>query len=224
MKRYTLLCAVGLLLSACSSDDPTQPAADEAQPDLVSEPTGQGQAPQITPPVNEKAQRELDKLIKLAELGDTNAQARIAWMYQHGEGAELNHELAFKWMKKAADKGDSTAQDNLGVYYREGIGTDENPTEAANWFKKSAMQGNAQGQGNLGQALIDGKGIEKNYYLGYVWSGIAVKSSNLSFAKHNQTQVGSALKPEQRAQADKAIADWKPGQEPAAIDLTPAKK
>jgi TPR repeat protein len=66
------------------------------------------------------------------------------------------------------------------------------------------MQGNAQGQCNLGQALIDGKGIEKNYYLGYVWSGIAIKSSSLSFAKHNQTQVGSALNPEQRVQTDKA--------------------
>ena len=118
-------------------------------------------------------------------------------------------------MKKSAEKGDSVSQDNLGVFYRDGIGTDVDPVAAASWFKKSAIQGNPQGQGNLGQALIEGKGVERNYYMGYVWSGISAKSGQTEFAKNNLTQVGGALKPEERAKADKTIADWKPDSEPS---------
>jgi TPR repeat protein len=135
-------------------------------------------------------------------------------MYRNGEGVEKNDQLAFQWMKKSAEKGDSTSQDNLGVFYRDGIGTEIDAADAVSWFKKSALQGNPQGQGNLGQALITGEGVEKNYFLAYVWTGLSAKSGKAEFAKSNLVQVGSALSPEDRAKADKLIAEWKPGNEP----------
>lgn len=205
----------GLLLSACS-DQSTVPAQD--MDDAGAAPAGTQSAP---PPVfvdtlpSDPGQREFNRLLAQAEQGDSNAQARIAWMYHTGEGVEKNDELALQWMKKAAEKGDSVAQNNLGVYYRDGVGTAPDPVAAAEWFRKSALQGNAQGQGNFGQALITGAGVERNNYLGYVWSGIAAKSADADFAKKNLVQVGGALKPEERAKADQAIADWKPGSEPS---------
>lgn len=203
-----------LLLSACSD----QSAAPE---DMADTEAASADVQGTPPPVfvdtrpSDPGQREFDRLLAQAEQGDINAQARIAWMYHTGEGVEKNDELALQWMKKAAEKGDSVAQNNLGVYYRDGVGTAADPAEAAKWFTKSAIQGNPQGQGNLGQAYITGAGVERNNYLGYVWSGIAAKSVDADFAKKNLVQVGGALKPEERAKADQAIADWKPGNEPS---------
>ena len=203
-----------LLLSACSGQD-SAPEADMAE-DATPQSAPDAPAPVFTETLpSDPAQREFDRLLKQAEMGDSNAQARIAWMYHTGEGVEKNDAMAFEWMKKAADKGDSVAQNNLGVYYRDGVGTAADPAAAAEWFKKSALQGNAQGQGNLGQALITGAGVERNNYLGYVWSGIAAKSADAEFAKKNLVQVGGALKPDERAKADQAIADWRPGREPS---------
>lgn len=212
--RAAFIAALLSVAGACS-DKPAAPESSMGQEPLPESTTGQT-APEFKDPLpSDPMQREFDKLLKLAELGDSNAQARIAWMYQKGEGVEKNDQLAFQWMKKSAEKGDSVAQDNLGVFYRDGIGTDADPAAAASWFKKSALQGNPQGQGNLGQAFIDGNGVERNYYLGYVWSGISAKSGSTEFAKNNLTQVGGALKPEERAKADQAIADWTPGREPS---------
>ena len=208
MLALTIVCA------ACSDKTPAPEVAmadESAALTTASAPLPEFKDPRPSDPV----QREFDRLLQLAELGDSNAQARIAWMYLKGEGVEKNDQLAFQWMKKSAEKGDSVSQDNLGVFYRDGIGTDVDPVAAASWFKKSAIQGNPQGQGNLGQALIEGKGVERNYYMGYVWSGISAKSGQTEFANNNLTQVGGALKPEERAKADKTIADWKPDSEPS---------
>jgi TPR repeat protein len=214
-KWLTIATALIVLLmqSSCSKKDQTQ---DESANDSM--PTQQS-ATAATPVFKDTlpsnpAEREFDKLLKLAELGDSNAQARIAWMYRNGEGVEKNDQLAFQWMKKSAEKGDSTSQDNLGVFYRDGIGTEIDAADAVSWFKKSALQGNPQGQGNLGQALITGEGVEKNYFLAYVWTGLSAKSGKADFAKSNLVQVGGALSPEDRAKADKLIAEWKPGDEP----------
>lgn len=203
-----------LALVACTENSPAPETAmaDESEVETVAgAPMPEFKDPRPSDPV----QREFDRLLQLAELGDSNAQARIAWMYRNGEGVEKNDQLAFQWMKKSAEKGDSVAQDNLGVFYRDGIGTEVDAAAAVSWFRKSAVQGNPEGQGNLGQALIDGNGIERNYYLGYVWSGISAKSGKTEFAKNNVVQVGSALTPEERTKADTAIADWTPGREPS---------
>ena len=215
-RRFRTVSALILMLAlaACSEKTPAPETAEQVQ--TAAEGPAGAPLPEFkdTRP-SDPVQREFDKLLQLAELGDSNAQARIAWMYRNGEGVEKNDQLAFQWMKKSAEKGDSVAQDNLGVFYRDGIGTEINKAEAVSWFKKSALQGNPEGQGNLGQALIDGSGVERNYYLGYVWSGISAKSGKSEFAKNNLVQVGGALKPEERDKADQVIADWTPGREPS---------
>lgn len=216
-KWLTIATALIVLLMQSSCSKKAQPGDESANDSIPTQQSATAATPifKDTLPSN-PAEREFDKLLKLAELGDSNAQARIAWMYRNGEGVEKNDQLAFQWMKKSAEKGDSTSQDNLGVFYRDGIGTEIDDTEAATWFKKSALQGNPQGQGNLGQAYITGAGVEKNNFLAYVWSGLSAKSGKAEFAKFNLTQVGSALTPEDRANADKLIAEWTPGNEPKA--------
>lgn len=204
-----------LMQSACSNKAQTEDeSANDSIPTQESSVAAMPEFKDTLP--SDPAEREFDKLMKLAELGDSNAQARIAWMYRNGEGVERNDQLAFQWMKKSAEKGDSTAQDNLGVFFRDGIGTEIDAAQAASWFKKSALQGNPQGQGNLGQAYIIGDGIEKNYFLAYVWSGLSAKSVKTEFAKSNLVQVGGALSPEDRAKADRLISEWTPGSEPKA--------
>ncbi len=214
-KRLTIPTALTVLMMLSSCSKKEQPLDESVNDSNVTQKNANSAPPVFKDTLpTDPVEREFDRLMKLAELGDSNAQARIAWMYRNGEGVEKNDQLAFQWMKKSAEKGDSTSQDNLGIFYRDGIGTEVNVSEAASWFKKSALQGDPQGQGNLGQAFITGNGVEKNYFLAYVWSGLSAKSGKVEFAKSNLTQVGGALKPDDRAKADKLIAEWTPGIEP----------
>jgi TPR repeat protein len=214
MKPYILLGAICTFLISCSSGDSTlQPAGDARLPaeDAAALPPVQSEASKVQSD-DVKSRRDLEKLIKLAELGDTNAMVQLAWKYRKGEGVQKSDELAVKWYQKAAEKGDSSAQDNLGVMYRDGTGMPKMPMEAAKWFELSAKQGNAQGQGNLGHLYIQGIGVKQDLVLAYAWSAIAVKNGNSDFAKGNMEQVKKLLKPEQLSKAESMVAQWKPGQ------------
>ena len=214
MKPYILLGAMSAFLVSCSSGESTLQPAGDAQLPAASAATVAAVQTNASKAQSDglKAQREIGKRIKLAELGDTNAMVQLAWKYKNGEGVEKSDEIAVKWYQKAAEKGDSSAQDNLGVMYRDGIGMPKMPMEAAKWFEMSAKQGNAQGQGNLGHLYLSGTGVKQDLVMAYAWSAIAVKSGNSGFAKGNMEQVKKLLKPEQLSKAETMAAQWKPGQ------------
>ena len=79
---------------------------------------------------------------KAAEQGHSDAQYKLGWRYQLGQGVEKNQIEAFKWWKKAAEQGDAQAQLNLGICYERGEGVEKDLTEAVKWYRKAAEQGN----------------------------------------------------------------------------------
>lgn len=58
-----------------------------------------------------------DKIKKIAESGNVEAQYHLGMFYNNGIGHSKDQNEAFKWFHKSADKGDPLAAFKLGCYY-----------------------------------------------------------------------------------------------------------
>ncbi|MBS2037447.1 sel1 repeat family protein [bacterium] len=76
-----------------------------------------------------------------AHNGDTYSQARLASIYNRGEGVQTCYEIAAEWWKRAAEGGDPRSQYNLGLWLSKGKGLAKNDEQAAYWLSKAAEQG-----------------------------------------------------------------------------------
>jgi TPR repeat protein len=83
----------------------------------------------------------MNLLSPLAELGDAQAQYRLAIMAQNGLGMHKNPLLAFRYMQAAANQGYALAQHGLGFMYKEGDCAVKDQNKALEWFKLAAAQG-----------------------------------------------------------------------------------
>jgi TPR repeat protein len=81
-----------------------------------------------------------EKVIRLAERGDLNAQAQLGWMYSIGRGVPQNYLLAAKWFRIAANRGHGGAQFALGLLYNKGQGVPLDVVLAYMWMNLSASQ------------------------------------------------------------------------------------
>lgn len=114
-----------------------------------------------------------NRIEKLFEQNNADAQYKLGIRYYTGDGVEKNHSEAVKWFRKAAEQGHASAQYNLGVCYEDGEGVDKNLAEAAKWYRKVAEQGDANAQRNLGMYYIQEK---RDNVIGYAWIFLSVKN------------------------------------------------
>lgn len=82
-----------------------------------------------------------NRIEKLFEQNNADAQYKLGIRYYTGDGVEKNHSEAIKWCKKAAEQGNAEAQYNLGVCYENGEGVDKNLAEAANGIGRLRNKG-----------------------------------------------------------------------------------
>ena len=61
--------------------------------------------------------KDIQHHIFAAEQGNSNAQTKLGWIYQNGQGITQNYQEAIRWYQLAAQQGDPIAQNNLGVLY-----------------------------------------------------------------------------------------------------------
>jgi uncharacterized protein len=80
------------------------------------------------------------KVIRLADLGDMNAEAQLGWMYSTGQGVPRDFYEAAKWLYRAATQGQGWAQFQLGLLYNRGEGVPRDYVMAYTWFNLSASQ------------------------------------------------------------------------------------
>ena len=59
-----------------------------------------------------------------AEQGDAEAEYRLAWIYNKGQGVPKSYTEAFRWYRKAADQKLAEAQYDVGYSYYYGYGVD----------------------------------------------------------------------------------------------------
>ena len=73
-----------------------------------------------------------------------NAQSRLGWMYENGEGVSEDDEEAVKWYTLAAEQGHARAQSNLGGMYGNGQGVLQDYVRAHMWYNIAASSGGSK--------------------------------------------------------------------------------
>ena len=106
---------------------------------------------------------------KAAELGDAEAQYKLADMCREGEGVPQDYKQAMSWFLKAAEQGIAIAQVRIGGMYFGGKGVPQDYKQAMSWFLKAAEQGNAEGQGMIGTMYYFGVAVPQDYKQGMSW-------------------------------------------------------
>lgn len=105
------------------------------------------------------------EIIKLAELGDAEAQFLLGRSFQNGDGVIMNQDEAFKWYKLSAEQDYDKALNNLACIYLEC----ENYEEAKECFERAAKQNCALAQFNLGTMYNNGNTIERDITKAIYW-------------------------------------------------------
>ena len=102
---------------------------------------------------------------KAADQGDAEAEHRLGYCYQFGNGVELNLDTALAWFEKAAAKGHTGAQVGIGVVSY----TKERYEDAVTWFTKAADQHDTEAESWLGRCYQSGNGVEQNLDTALAW-------------------------------------------------------
>jgi TPR repeat protein/AcrR family transcriptional regulator len=101
---------------------------------------------------------ELDRLTKLAEAGNADAELAIANRYLDSRGTRYDPLAGMQWMSRAAKQGNAVAQYGLGSLYQKGIGTKPDAVQAMHWYEAAALQGNRKAMHDLAIAYAEGLG------------------------------------------------------------------
>jgi TPR repeat protein len=124
-------------------------------------------APRISPALASK--------LNLAEEGDPDAQAAVAFMYAKGVETDKDEAEALKWFRKAAEQDNLAAQYNLGVIYANGRGVEANQAEALKWYLRAAEKGDTTAQATVADMYRNGTGTAPDFKLAFDWNARAAK-------------------------------------------------
>lgn len=103
--------------------------------------------------------KSFEYLLKPAEQGLAEAQARIGFCYFHGFGTEKNYTTALEWFNKATRQGDHMGQYYMGVCYTYGYGVEKDYDLAIEWLQKAARQGDLPAKDLLKQFKKSNRGF-----------------------------------------------------------------
>jgi hypothetical protein len=99
----------------------------------------------------------------------------------------------------------------LGCLYSDGQGVTQDYVAALRWYRIAAERGEVWSQFNVGRFYMNGYGVEKEYKEAYFWFSLAVNgSSDKRPIGYWLKQVAPKLTPEERAEVDKQVAEWRP--------------
>ena len=168
-----------------------------------------------------------------AQQGNRDAKFLIGLMYANGHGVRQSSVEAAQWYQDAADDGQDSAQNNLGQMYAGGRGVRRSFTQAALLYRSAADQGNHRAQYNLAVAYRDGKGVERNSVRAYMWFTLSTAAGwdpeVHDKASKERDDLAKEMTPVQVAQAEAAVAAWKPtirhsGWQVAPGELSPGSR
>jgi TPR repeat protein len=126
------------------------------------------------------------KKLKLAKVGDEDAQLAVARAYEIGRQVKRNRLEAAKWYRTAAEQGNVEAQFRLGrLVHQGGDGLKQDLQMAAKLYESAAEAGNIDAQNWLGYSYQHGIGLEANENSALEWyqraadAGHAAAQNNL---------------------------------------------
>jgi hypothetical protein len=106
---------------------------------------------------------------KAAEQNNADAQNKLGFCYDEGQGVAQDYVEAVKWYRKAAEQNNAYAQFNLAACYGKGQGVAQDHAEAVKWFRRAAEQNLANAQYNLGASYDKGQGVAQDYVEAVKW-------------------------------------------------------
>jgi hypothetical protein len=104
----------------------------------------------------------LQLLAPHAQIGNSDAQHRLAVMCQNGLGQVRNEASAYRWMKYAADQDHGPALHALGYMYLDGDCTNQDNQKAVACFEKAVDLGFEGSMLALAQMYQQGRGVVQN--------------------------------------------------------------
>ncbi len=115
-----------------------------------------------------------------------------------------------------ADQGNMDGQYFLGFFYHNGFGVKANQAEAVKWFQKAAQQGDPRSQYYAGIIYATGKGITKDLAAADMWLTLSASNPKTTYrdslyTKEEIKKIEKKMTPEQLAQAQDLVKNWKPG-------------
>ena len=96
-----------------------------------------------------KALRESEAIklfTRAAELGNAQAQMKLAECYGNGHYVKKNKKLRFEWLLHAANNGIMEAQELVAECFEKGRGAEHNDIKAYKYYKLAAEQGSEYGK------------------------------------------------------------------------------
>jgi TPR repeat protein len=128
----------------------------------------------------------LPKKLKLAKVGDEDAQMAVARHYELGNKVKRSRLEAAKWYRLAMEQGNVEAQLRLArLVHQGGDGLNQDFIMAAQLYREAAELGNAEAQNWLGYCFQHGIGVEANEQSAFEWyrrsadAGFAPAQNNL---------------------------------------------
>jgi TPR repeat protein len=111
-----------------------------------------------------------DKKLKLAKVGDEDAQMQVAMAYETGTGVGADLAEAAKWFRQAALAGNMDAQFRLaGIVAKGAKGLTKDQATAFKLYETAANRGHAPSQNALGQIHQTGDGVPKDEAKAFIW-------------------------------------------------------
>ena len=132
----------------------------------------------------EDVDASIEKVKKMADLGNSFAQLHVGSYFDAGLGVPIDKTMAASYYKKAADQGSTHAQTNLGVAYADGKGVPVDKAEAFKWYKRAAEKGVANAQCGLGRAFLNGEGVPVDKVEAIKWWKRSAEQGHAN-AQHN---------------------------------------
>ncbi len=219
----TFIAAIGLV--SWYVEQRREPA-QAAEPQLAAPsppPAAAAAAAQLDPALSLAAQyqRALDTIAagdngegvtllrRLADSGFPMAQYRLAKLYEQGQIARADLELARQWTERAAHAGNVQAMHDLGVFFSRDETAPRDETAAFRWFRQAADYGLADSQFNLGVMYQQGRGVTADPGEALFWFMLAAAHNDAAAAERVAT-LTAAVTPMQLEQARARAEAFRP--------------
>ena len=137
-----------------------------------------------------------------AERGDAEAQFRLGYLYQLGEGVSVDDVEAARWLRLAAEQGHADAQHGLGLLYATGSGVPLDRVAVERWYRAAAEQGHTLSLMGLGNRYKNRDKVEA-----LKWYTIAAALGD-DHAKPDRAIMLSKTTDEEEAEADRRVEAW----------------
>ena len=152
-------------------------------------------------PLAVQAGNLFDSQIKLAKLGDAEAQFNVGEMYEIGFSVKQDKKEARYWISRSANQQHEAAGFKLLYWDVERDGLKGKNKAKVNELNKLAKQGNAQAQYYLGKMYAHGVGVNKNSDVAINW----LNKAALVGVLEAELELASVREEKQRESQKKAL-------------------